>query len=229
MIGVHIIGRDAVLNRFRKFETDTWGLYQGKQFMVGGIGEDQLSDWLDDLTTTGSTAIYVLRMYDADQPPTAASGNADYISSVNFKLIDNYEGQGIHGHSVGLMKRLEAIEKKLDASEEQEETEGLNDVIMGWLTEPEKLGMVVGAFRQLVGLGGGVPPAPVQAIAGFNVAKDNEKPTADKEQQLQTLAKALDILEKADPNIVVHLDKLAKLSQTDQVLFNWTIAKLDAL
>lgn len=230
MIGVQIIGREAVLSRFNKFDTDTWALYQGKQFIVGGVGEDQLSDWLSDLSTAGSTATYVLRMYDTDQPPTAATGNADYVASINFKLVDSYEGQGIHGHSVKLMQRLEAIEKKLDAEEQgEEEPGGINDVIMGWLTEPEKLGMVVGAFRQLVGMGGALPPAPVQAIAGFNVGKDNEQPGADKEQQLQALARALDILEKADPKIVTHLDKIAKLSQTDPMIFAGIIAKIDAL
>lgn len=229
MIGVQLIGRDAVLNRFNKFDTDTWALYQGKQFIVGGVGEEQLSDWLSDLTTSGSTAQYVLRMYDADQPPTAATGNADYVASINFKLVDTYEGQGIHGHSVKLMQRLEAIEKRLDAEQQEEETESINDVIMGWLTEPEKLGMVVGAAKQLFGLSGAMPPAPVQAIAGFNVGKDNEQITPGKEQQLQVLSTALDILEKADPNIVMHLDKLAKLSQTDPLIFAGAIAKIDAL
>lgn len=230
MTGVQIIGKDAVLSRFNKFDTDTWALYQGKQFIVGGIGEDQLSDWLNDLSTAGSTATYVLRMYDAELPPTAATGNADYVASINFKLVDSYEGQGIHGHSVKLMQRLDAIEKKLDAEEQgEEEPGGINDVIMGWLTEPEKLGMVVGAFRQLVGMGGALPPAPMQAIAGFNVAKDNAPPGVDKEQQLQILAKALDILEKADPKIVEHLDKLATLSQTDPLIFAGVITKVNAL
>lgn len=231
MTGVQIIGKDALLNRFQKFDTETWGLFQGKQFIVGGTGEETLTDWLDDLSKAGSTATYILRVYDNDQVPTSATANSNYLASLNFKLIDMYEGYGIAGHTTKLMQRIEGIEKRLDdESEPDEKEEGLNDVIMGWLNNPEKLGLVIGAVKQLMG-GPAVQPAiastqPAQAIAGFSVQDSNPDTSGDR---LERLAAALDKLDKIDTRLVEHMEKLAKLATDDPALFNAVISKLDAL
>lgn len=229
MTGVQLIGIDAVLSRFEYFETDTWALYQGKQFIVSGTGSETLSDWLNSFKTSGSTATYTLRIYDTDQAPTSATGNIGYIACLNFKLSDNYDGQGIAGHSKKLMDRIEALEK--ERTEDEPDGEDLNSVLMGWLENPEKLGMVVGAVRQMFGMGGSMPPAamaaaPLQTISGMGsgeVAIEND------EQKLNRLAGALNRLEKADPKLLDHLEKLAKLGETDPLLFKAVISKLDAL
>ncbi|HXV98447.1 MAG TPA: hypothetical protein VEC93_08490, partial [Anaerolineae bacterium] len=120
----------------------------------------------------------------------------------------------------------------------EDEGQDLNSVIMGWLTEPQKLGLVIGAVKQLFG----APPMPmpvpvpapvagqqpVQTISGF--APGKQQPQAmTAEQSLERLSKALDILEKHDSDLVVHLEKLAKLAETDELLFKAIISKLDAL
>lgn len=229
MTGVQLIGIDAVLSRFDYFETDSWALYQGKQFIVSGTGSAALSDWLTSFKTAGGTATYTLRVYDTDQAATAATGNNGYVACLNFKLNDNYDGQGISGHSRKLVERIEALEKEKEESEP--EGEDLNSVIMGWLENPEKLGMVVGAVRQMFGMGGSIPPAamsaaPLQTISGMG----NEAATIETdEQKLNRLAGALNRLEKSDPKLLDHLEKLAKLGETDPLLFKAVISKLDAL
>jgi hypothetical protein len=228
MTGVQIIGSKAVIERYGKLNYETWALYQGKQFIVGGNNGNELSEWLSDFEATGSTAVYTLRVYDGDQIPTSSTGNADYIACLNFKVSDTYEGYGIAGHNNKLMDRIKGLEEKLERKDDNEESGGIGDIIMGWFEDPNKLAIVAGVVRQLMG---GVPvpqvgalPAPIQTISGLDPQKSTSM-----EDSLTRISKALDTLEKYDPQLVVHLEKLAMLASTDTLLFKAVISKLDAL
>lgn len=222
MTGVQLIGRDAVVNAYEKISTqsdaDVWGLFQGKQPIIFGEGADSLRGWLDDFFHAGSTAGYILRVYDTDGIPTSTTAGVGYIASINFRLIDLYDGSGIAGHSTKLMQRIEGIEKKL-AGEDQADEEDLNTIIMGWLKNPEQLNQVVGAFRQLTGSEISAPSGVQQTVSG----------TENTEDKLNRLTTALDRLERKDPRLVEHIEKLAKLATDDPLLFKTVITKLDAL
>lgn len=230
MSAVQLIGKKAVISRFGNFDTDTWALYQGKQFIVGGVGVESLDEWLTDFEAAGSTATYMLRVYDSDAAPTASTANTDYLACINFKLVDMYEGYGIAGHTTKLMDRITGLEKKLQDQEKEgdEEGEDFNSIIMGWLSDPVKLNQVAGAVRTIFGSGGGsqqtLPATPVQAVSGFN---NNSAPVT--EDAAIRVAGALDILGEKDPKIVEHLEKLAKLAKNDPMIFQAVISKLDAL
>jgi len=231
MTGVQLIGVKAVLSRFEKLNSESWALYQGKQFIVGGVGADLLQEWLMSFAESESTATYTLRVYDFDGTPTSSTGNADYFACINFKLVDAYDGYGIHGHSNRLMDRIGALEKQLKEREEEKDDDAtdLNSIIMGWLSDPVKLGQVAGAVRQMIGGVGSVQPlpigaTPVQTISGFGAATEQ-----DNETKLARLSAALDELEKRDPKLIEHLEKLAHLAKTDKLLFTAVISKLDAL
>jgi len=233
MTSVQLIGKPAVLGRFQKLDCEAWALYQGKQFIVGGTGADTLGDWLHDLETSGSTATYVLRVYDSEDTPTSSTGNSDYIACINFKVVDIYEGGGIAGRNDRLMETIRGIQteiKELRKPAESEEPEGetIGSVIMDWLQNPEKLGIVVGIARQIFGTVTPIPIAqPVQAIAGLT--NPNTQVENSSEEGLQRIAKALDVLGECDPQLVVHLEKLAKLAKEEPVLFKSVIGKLDLL
>lgn len=236
MIGVQLIGKQAVIDAFGKLQSSYpgvsyWGIYEGKNPKIFGEGADQLADWLGLFCTSGSTATYTLRAYDTDELPTSQTGTSDYVASLNFKLVDMYEGNGIAGHSTKLVQRLEAIEKRMAGEDDDDDdTEDIQSIIMGWLSSPEKLGMVAGAIRTLLGnSGAGVPavasaavPAQ-QSISGFNTA------SSDVDDKLTRLTTALDQLEKHDPLLLEHLEKLAKLAANDPLIFKAVIGKLDAL
>jgi hypothetical protein len=230
MTGVQLIGKDAVLTAFNKLGYDYWGLYEGKTPKVFGEGADTLTDWLELFCSSGSTATYTLRIYDTETLPTSQTGGADFVASLNFKLIDMYEGYGIAGHTNKLVQRIEGLEKKIGgADSEDDDGEDINSIIMGWLSNPEKLGMVVGAFKQLVGSGpvasavSGNGATAQQSMSGFD---SNNAGSSSDDEKLQRLAVALDQLEKKDPKLIEHLEKLGKL---DPLIFNAVIAKLDAL
>lgn len=229
MTGVQLIGKDAVISSFERFDTDSWALYQGKQFIVGGVGVGELNDWLSGFAAAQSTATYTIKIFDSDVAPTAGTANSDYMACMTFKLVDTYEGYGIAGHTTKLMDRIAGLEKQVkDFQEGDSDSTDLNDIIMGWFSDPQKLGQVAGAIRQLMG-GPGAPPAiPLQTVSG--VRGEAQLPSdQDREADLKKVAGALDTLEKRDPRLVEHLVKLAKLSETDPLIFQGVLSKLDAL
>jgi len=224
MTGVQLIGKKALIAHYQELDAESWALFQGKQFIVGGCGVESLDSWLTSFTETASTATYSLRVYDSDQPPTSSTAGGDYIACLSFKVIDQYEGHGIAGHSNKLMERLGAIEDRLKEREQETDEEpqgdGLNSIIMGWLEDPVKLGQIVGAVRQAMGLA--TPGA--QAIGSTGQVE-----RITDEQDIARLEKALDKLGEKDAKLIDHLDKLAKLADSDPALFQSVISKIDLL
>lgn len=227
MTGIQLIGKDAVISNYTTIDGGSWALYQGREFIVGGTDVGDLETWLSNFEKSGTSATYKLRVYDSDEIPTSVTGNRDYIASINFKLVDTYAGEGIAGHTTKLMERLGAIEKRFEEREEQEEPEQestLNNIIMGWLENPVKLAQIAGAIKTV--MSGSSTASPVLPPAAAIGAAD---PGATAEDQLTKLANALDTLEKKDPKLVTHLEKLAALASSDETLFNSVISKLDLL
>lgn len=232
MTGVQLIGKDRVLSTFEGLNADAWALYQGKQFIVGGIGYESLDSWLTNFAAAGSTATYLLRVYDSDQQPTSSTGNTDYIACISFKVCDPYEGQGIHGHNNALMKRIGALEDQLkDRGDDKDNELDIVDIVKGWLSDPVKLNHVAGAIRQIFGSGqpNGLPTPiiPVQVPQAIGAV---EPAATDAElDRVTLLAGALDRLEKKDSKIVEHLCKLADLSEKNPAMFSMIIQNFDAL
>lgn len=239
MTGVQLIGKAAVLQRFDAAGCEAWALYQGKQFIVGGIGSEDLTEWLESFEASGTTATYTVRMYDGEEKPTSSTGNTDYVACMTFKLIDAYEGMGIAGHSNSLMQRLGAIEKQLKERTEEREDEGtdIGSIVMGYLQDPAKLAQVAGIVKMFVAgatplpAAVGTPAAAPAAIQGIGAVTPGAAavPVTEDEAKLPRLAAALDVLGAKDPQICEHLEKLAKLAQDDPGLFKAVISKLDLL
>lgn len=237
MTGVQLIGRKAVLTRYEKLDCDAWALYQGKQFIVGGVGADTLSDWLQDFEQSGTNASYILRVYDCSEAPTSSMGNTDYVANVHFKITDTYDGYGISGHSNKLSERITGIEnelKKLNKPDLDDDDRGasIGVIVSDWLENPEKLAVIAGIIRQF--LPGApsqmplmVPNTPVQTISGFKMETEFIK--ADSPEGLERITRALDILGQYDPNLVKNLEALAKLAKEQPALYAIAVQKLDNL
>lgn len=227
MTGVQLIGKEQVVSTYETLDAHSWALYQGKQFIVGGSGVNDLDMWLTNFSKAGSTATYMLRAYQSNEVPTCAAGNADYIACISFKVCDPYDGMGIHGQNAKLTERIGALEEQLKSKDEPE-SDDIGDIVIGWLSDPVKLNQVAGAFRQIFGGSGYTLEAqPVlQAISGVEPAQSVPGPT---ETELDELEKALDRLEKKDKKLTRHLSKLADLSEKNPALFQTVLTQLDAL
>lgn len=221
MGSIQFIGKEAVLAAFNELDAESWGLFDGKTPILFGEGSDNLETWLDRFAVAGSTAQYTLRVYETALP---VKTNTDFIASFKFRLSDPYQGAGISGNTTKLLERIGELEKRID--EGDGEGEDIMDHIIGWFKEPEKLETVIGAFKNLLGgqsAPGSVPVQNAQAMAGYKVMSEDN---TQAEEKLEKLAGILDALEKRDPKLLEHLEKLSKL---DALTFNMVIQRVDAL
>jgi len=233
MTGVQLIGQEQVVSAFEALNAKSWALYQGKQFIVGGIGSDSLESWLTNFTVAGSTATYMLRAYETEEVPSSATGNTDYIACISFKVVDPYQGMGIHGQNSKLVERIGALEKQLKDKDDDTGGEDIGDIVMGWLSDPAKLNQVAGAVRMMFGTGGsvgGYVEQPTTAVPQLQtVSGMNPQVEVDQDALLDEVSGALDVLSKKDKNLIKHLKKLAELAEKEPALFAAVISKLDAL
>lgn len=223
MAGVQLIGKGAVLETFDDMELEDFAFFQGKELIVAGAGRDELEKWCDRFTASGSGATVKFRLYDAVNEGDRVRTASDYVCSFEVKFSDPYQGAGIMGGwGNQFMARIEKLEKKMDGTGDKEETvmDRIGDAVMGMLEEPEKLGQFLGAIR------GFMSGTPVAAIGNVQ-----EHPgriiTPDESHRVDRLAKALDDLEKADPKIVDHLEKLATIGRTQPATFKTLLGMLE--
>jgi hypothetical protein len=235
MTGVQLIGKKAVLARYAKLDCEAWALYQGKQFIVGGAGAEDLEGWLTDFEQSGTTAIYTMRVYDCEEIPTSGKAGADYIACVHFKVVDTYDGMGVSGYGNKMGEEIAAIKNQLkkltERGEEPEEQGGIGAIVTDWLNNPEKLAVIFGIAKQFFTGGSApaiIPVQPIQKISGFTMS---EQPTinASSPEGLERISKALDTLGQCDPDLVRHLEKLATLAVNEPLMFKAVIGKLDGL
>lgn len=228
MTGVQLIGKEQVIAAYESLDAQSWALYQGKQFIVGGSGVTDLDMWLTNFSKTGSTATYMLRVYQSGDTPTSATGNTDYIACISFKVCDPYEGMGIHGQNAKLQERIGALEEQLKEKDEPA-SDDIGDIVIGWLSDPVKLNQVAGAFRQIFGGSGYIAGADTPALQTVSGVEPAQSVSGPSEADLDELEKALDRLEKKDKSLTRHLSKLADLSEKNPALFQTVLTQLDAL
>lgn len=232
MASLQFVGRKAVVDAVRNRQLETWALFQGKQFITAGSGPDSLDDFLKKLEPGGTMAMYLVKVY-RNVDPEDVTDKTECNGSFNFKLTDPEARNGSTDPAV--LDRLERIEGALlgDEDDEDDEDNSLMGILMGYLKEPEKLATIIGAFR---GLNSAAPvsnsfPAPSPGAIGSTeqrpaVTAGTEPYT---EQDAQRLALAIDKLEKADPLIIEHLEKLAALAVKNPALFKILLTQLDTM
>jgi hypothetical protein len=212
---IHFIGKETSIAALSRFNCDYWALFQNKQLVVTKDQFDELGEWMDMLGESGSSGAYTVRLYNEPGP---FDWSTPYVCNFNISLNDRYAGMGITGYNNQLVQRIAALEGK--KSEDKEAKKDFGDVVMGWLESPEDLQVIAGIIGQFMG-----KPA-VQAIGNVSPQFTPPAMPIDQQDKLTRLSQVLDRLEKRDPKLLDHLEKLAKL---DDLTFSIIIAKLDAL
>lgn len=211
-----------------------WALFQGKKRRQAGTGVDELNEWLDIFCPAGSTASYTLCVYPEDTDTDSITAGTDCLACWDFKLN---EYRGAEGAVGGLQKRLEdkvagmvierldKLEKKLDDDKDTEEPEfDLNKILMGWLQNPEQLGMVIGMVKNFFSRGGAMAMAPgaVGAVTPQGGAQTEE-------ELYNRLSKVLDRLQVDNPGLIDQLEKLADIKEKKPDTFKFLISNLNGI
>jgi len=240
---VQFFGKENVLKAYNTRGIDAWGLFDRKQFIHAGSGSIELETFLDMLTPGGSNSIYTLKVYRDIDDADDITDKTECNGSFNFKLFAvNQVAPGAvmagPGQSTDpILAKLQgvinqevsnAIEKKLSGDrDEEDEQENWNSVIMGYVREPEKLVQVIHAIGSYF-KPGAAPSYPSAVLAGANKPVQRvgaaEQDSAD--EKLQRLASVLDRLERADPEILDHLEQLADLAEKQPAKYKLALSFL---
>lgn len=250
MASIQFRGIDSVMRAYDLgADSDTfWAVCAGKNQLHRGQGKEELKRFLDLIKGGESSAIYTLKIYDDVDSVKQIKERTEASLSYNFNLDG---AGGTREYYTQLEARIKQIEEGPEDEEEESVMTKIGNAAVGLLGDPDKLLAAINGLPNLFNSIAGIfqsPQAP-QVIGRMienymqpaaQVAPhtfDNNGPVSgvnnnnimSAEEQNQILANALDQLEKADPKIVSHLDKLAKLSVSNPQLFNMLISQVDNL
>jgi hypothetical protein len=240
---VQFRGIPAILSAYDMRGAEVWAVFVNKDLSMKGTGHDELKSYLEMMAKHGSDAIYILKVYEDLDDPKLVKDRTPADGAFGFKL---HEYDGAMGSVSGAYQerlKLEERIKKLEAGDEDEDKSiggRIGNALLGLLEEPTQLVELIGAIRGMM-----QPAAPVPAMIGnvMQYAPAKAVQTPRPAEQIQTppvqsqvmtddekilrLQKSLDTLEKNDPNVIPHLEKLAKMSEEDPATFKFLISMLD--
>lgn len=236
---IQFYGSTTVLKAFEASGLTVWAVFWQKDKTYWGDTAESLKECLD---TLGAGPVYKLKMYknvdDADDIDEKTPCNGSF----NFKLEGEAGGAySKEGTSVTsrLLRRLDDIEanvllKRLDSIEEKmgkASGEGIDVIgaVNNLINDPASLVQVLGVIKgffqggavHAMGMSSNRPPGNTEQQTQFAM---NDEPLESKIERMQN---AINILEQNDPQLVPHLEKLAKLSQINRPLFEMMLSSLD--
>ncbi len=243
MAGAQFIGKEKLLAAFERRGGGTWQIAQGKKVCAKGSGSDELSEWIDIFTPANSRAPYTLHLFSDLEPEEIGKHTPD--ASWDFMMSDGTGGAvGSTSGTAGVVSKLQQkiddriadkLGAMLDKADEPDEGEGgidLNAIINDYAANPHKVGQAVGAIQQLVGMfksllgGNAAAPQPMGAVGGLPGSRQQPQQETYPDGTYERLCAVLDNLQKRDPKLLQHLEKLNTL---DDVTFSIILSRLDAL
>lgn len=239
---VQFFGKENALKAYENRAIATWALFQGKQLLTSGNDAAGLSEFLD--MVDGSSCIYTLKVYKSENDPDYITDKTECNGSFNFKLLAVPAGRGeavagmgarYSGYSNPVMDKLQgvineevaaAIDKRLNGGA-NDDKETWNDVIMGYVNDPERLVPIINAIGGFIGqfirpgAGMGANVQLAGSIAGPQPAKRVgetpamvEPPVGVTSEQVR-MFNAITRLEKVDPDLLNTMEKLADMAENN--------------
>lgn len=234
-------GTKSVIKAYNSNDVPAWSLWNGpKQLVFSYNGTDieegakMLGEALALLQEGGSTAAFMLCVYDDWKAGDKIKSNTPYDNSFNFSIWDDDEGEATSRFRSNKdnEKRLTAIEdllkKMCEESEEEDKPEkigGIQGMIAGLLEQPQVKEAIMGKIAQIInkipsmGEGkkiAGIPGEDVQPDAQQqeqeNAAFQKSWTNYPLDQQIK-ISRALTILMAADSKLGDHLLALGTIAR----------------
>ena len=254
MASVQFFGIESLLETYDNCKVPAWGLFCARQIICSyeendlEAGAQLLQQFLEAIEK--SPATYTLKLYkQRNRNEIIINEKTACDLSFNFKLSNEYHpftrptGRGLQVQRNGRFspEEIEQLKEAIGITDEIPERKSIGEIIGDALTNPEELNKWIGTIRDIKNLLAPQPYGPAQiANVTFPAAtaklpprsteKTNEPMTdAEREALAVRLGAAIDILEKNDPKIVEHLEKLAIVSQDNKTMFNFLLKSLENL
>lgn len=237
-ISIQFVGKDELLRGYDFADIDTWAIWQGSNLLLSGDGKEQLSQFLDMLKGSPGNCIYTLCLYTV--AAESITKKTEPKVSYGFRLSPAAEQIGSfpnsrYGSAPGADPIMQALYRKYsdkivgmiesDFEGKAEKDPTAWEIISGHLQNPDlpqHLPAIIGAIKNLFGsvptMGNVVPMAPAAKVAGFV--------DTCTEADAVRLSIAIDQLEKADPKILEHLEKLAVLARDKPDVYKMALSFL---
>lgn len=245
-IGIQYYGVDAVLEAARNFRCAAWAIFIRSSLFMKFEDNDLdaslsfLEQALLSLEPGGTDAIYTIKFFEPAENGKPLKINEKSVCTAGgftFKLTDpaQREQQRMIGFAsnnpqiAAMDKRMERLEqmfvKLMEETEREPEPETLGSVLMDALKNPQQAMDLINVGKILLGFP--VQQPPVHAIGNINHAANQQQPQEYSEELILRLQTAVATLEKNDPKLVEHLEKLAAMSENDKGTFSFLISMLD--
>lgn len=231
---VQFYGIDNVMQAADNLKCSCWGIYiNGRLFSKYedtdvAAALSLLRDNLEILERSNSNGTYTLKFFELQkgQPPKINDRSVTDAGSFNFKLIDAEEReqglQRVNSYNIYIRQmeeRMKKLEDELKATEVEPEPDTIGSVILDLFKRPDDLAVVVNTMRAAVGL-------PVQNLGMITGIRAGNTESISQDEKLQRTADAIDKLEKNDPDLVHHLEKLSKIAEESPDQFKMLLSML---
>lgn len=243
-----LLGKDAVLEWFDLSESREFTIYAGsnsaknnplfKYEGEGGIeaAKHIFSKWADLQSSYPNSVEYVIHGYPKGRPKTRNKA-LEETSSPRSNLYEKFYLKSPYENNMSIepvnsIGNIGEIKAQIKAELEREtQIEELEEELIFLEEENERLQSEQNKFyHKLNGIIEMVTPVLLQKMTGTkatSLAGTNE--VMDINPETLQLKNIIDRLKKSDPEIIFHLDKLAKISETKPSMFSQLIIMLNGI
>lgn len=229
-------GKAAVIEAFENVDAKAFTIWQGKQYLFKGMGEEELEAFLNMLEQNSMNCIYTVKVYEDIADKKAIKSNTPDDGSFNFRLnadeqlITNNQYAASYNRNE-LISKIGALENKFDTvmaklEEEPEEDEQPNrlGIIGDIIAHPAIAPIIPQLAAMLMGMAqrqgqNFQQPRVMQPGTVGNIPSTNNSPM---------LNDAIERLKLADSKLAEHLLKLANLAEKDPGTFAMFLQTLEA-
>lgn len=227
MAAVQFYGKETVIEAFQNRKVEAWAIFQHKELLIKGIGEEDFTEFIEMLAKGSTNAIYTVRVYEDMQDTKQIKSNTPNDGGFNFRLNadeqiitgSQYSRMGSMNQLISEVSALRKEVKEMQEGEDEDEDE-----------KPNKLGMM-GDILAHPAIAPVVPAIVQQLLSAFLPGATFQQPvttlgeiTADEETKL---AQGLQRLRKHDSKLGTHILKLADIGDKDKVSFTTLLTMLD--
>ncbi len=240
-------GIESLITGYKNTGAKGWSVWDGRDMLTKGIGVELLEKFLEALEEGSTNTIYTLKIYEDIDDAKKIKMGTDPDGSFKFLLNGDADQVTSSLYSQGnnsnrLFQRLEKLEEisakqtelllKIgntdDDEQEEAEPETIGSVFMDLMKNPSKIKelgeSLVMVKSLLVNPSNNLAPIPAQ-IGAVN----DQLGAVSNEEYIQRCQNAVSKLERNDPKFIIHIEKLAQISESDKTLFNTLTSMLDKM
>lgn len=235
---VQFRGTDAVMQAYTDNDGKGWAIFEGNRLLFKGSDINSLGKVLTNMSActpnNAYSTIYSLRIYETVTDRKKINYKLDWDCSFGFKLIgEDEEETRRSNHTSKRSAEIEALREEIRQLREEKEPAEENDqlgMIGQIFTHPvlgNYAGMILGNIVQR--LIPGAPALPMQQqhaignVPGNGIAGNNDAG----QLQIMPMDQIISELQKHDPRLQQHLQKLLQLAINDKNSFIFLTNTLD--